>query len=300
MKPYNNKNEGERTLSVAEVIFSVILILFSFQTAFGVSQDGDSIRCCELMTPDDIIAECWDSASVHVKDFALSDLPDEVELILADSTHHYCLPYLGTRNSSFKFRRNRPHRGIDIGLAVGDTVVAAFDGVVRVSMPTSKTGGYGNLIIIRHHNGLETYYGHLSEHLVKSGDIVQAGQPIGLGGNTGNSTGPHLHFETRYKGKAFDPERIFNFKEGSLRTEVFTLKKHYFSINSHYGMTDQQSIAAARMKPRSDAPIYYKVRKGDNLTRIAARQGTTVKNLCKLNNIKNPQKLRAGQRLRVK
>ena len=164
------------------------------------------------------------------------------------------------------------------------------------------------MLVIRHLNGLETYYGHLSRFIVKSGDLVKAGELIGYGGSTGRSTGPHLHFETRYMGQAFDPERIFDFESGTLRSEEFVLNKHYFSINSHYGQTDEQSLAASKKKPsdptspkaKQGKKTYYTVRKGDNLSKIAKKYGTTVSNICKLNGIRANKALRVGQKLRVK
>ena len=115
---------------------------------------------------------------------------------------------------------------------MGDPVYATFDGRVRISQ--YQNGGYGNLIIIRHDNGLETYYGHLSKRLVEPNDWVTAGQVIGYGGSTGRSTGPHLHFETRYKGQSFDAERLIDFATGTLRRETFLLKRSYFSIYSKF------------------------------------------------------------------
>ncbi len=255
--------------------------------------------------PDSLSDDHWDTESIHsYKDIALKDLPDTVTITLVDSLHGYCIPHPGPVTSQFKFRWRRPHRGVDIGLDTGDAVYAAFDGVVRVDMPTRMSGGYGNVIVIRHVNGLETYYGHLSKRLVKSGDIVKAGELIGYGGSTGRSTGPHLHFETRYMGQSFDPERIFDFERGTLRSEEFLLKKHYFSINSHYGQTDQQSLAASKKTPKDTASsskkVYYKVRKGDNLGKIAKKHGTTVSKICKLNGIRANKVLKVGQTIRVK
>lgn len=255
--------------------------------------------------PDGLDDDHWETMRVHsYKDVALKDLPEEVELVLVDSIHSFCIPHPGYITSRYKFRKKRPHRGIDIGLNVGDAIYAAFDGVVRVALPTPMTGGYGNVLVIRHPNGLETYYGHLSSYVVESGDIIRAGELIGYGGNTGRSTGPHLHFETRYMGQAFDPERIFDFDRGTLRVETFTLKKHYFSINSHYGMTDQQSLAASKKKSHSagtgGSPKYHTVKKGDSLGKIAKRYGTSVTKICKLNGFSQKQVLKVGQRIRVK
>ena len=251
----------------------------------------------------------WITEQVHsYNDIALNDLPESVTLHLIDSIHGYCIPHPGPVTSQFKYRWKRAHKGIDIGLYTGDAIYAAFDGIVRAALPVNMTGGYGNVLVIRHLNGLETYYGHLSRFIVKSGDIVKAGELIGYGGSTGRSTGPHLHFETRYMGQAFDPERIFDFESGTLRSEEFVLKKHYFNINSHYGQTDEQSLAASKKKPtdpqstksKQGKKIYYTVRKGDTLTKIANRHGTTVSNICKLNGIRANKALRVGQKLRVK
>jgi murein DD-endopeptidase MepM/ murein hydrolase activator NlpD len=253
-----------------------------------------------------IESDHWITEKVHsYNDIALNDLPDSVELTLVDSLHRFCIPHPGIVTSRYKYRGRRPHKGIDLGLHTGDAIYAAFDGVVRTALPANLTGGYGNALVIRHPNGLETYYGHLSHFIVKSGDIVKAGELIGYGGSTGRSTGPHLHFEIRYMGQAFDPERIFDFESGTLRSEVFTLRKHYFNINSHYGMTDQQSKTASTKAPKSSSgsgggAVYYKVKKGDTLSKIASRNGTTVKKICQLNGIKQNTVLKVGRRLRVK
>ncbi len=238
--------------------------------------------------------EDWNIESIHAyRDVKVSDLPEEVDLLLVDSAHHFVAPYVGRRSSTFKYRKGRPHNGIDIPLRVGDTIRSPFDGVVRYVGGGKATGGYGNLVVVRHPNGLETYYGHLSQRLVVENDLVAAGDPIGLGGSTGRSTGPHLHMETRYMGKPFDPERVINFDNGTLRDTVLTLKRHYFNVNSHYGMTDAQS------KKATDA-VYYKVKKGDTLGKIAQKNGTTVNAICKLNGISSKKVLQIGQRLRVR
>ena len=253
--------------------------------------------------PDSLDTDHWNPDIIHVTDVSLKDLPEEVDILLVDSIHGYCIPHPGPVHSKFKFRKRRPHKGVDISLSTGDAVYAAFDGVVRVAMPTRMSGGYGNVLVIRHVNGLETYYGHLSKYIVESGDIVRAGELIGYGGSTGRSTGPHLHFETRYMGQAFDPERVFDFESGTLRDKVITLKKHYFNINSHYGQSDYQSYTAAQKPPKSSdsgRAVYYKVKKGDTLSKIAKQQGTTVKKICQMNGIKQTKTLQIGQRLRVK
>lgn len=236
----------------------------------------------------------WDSEMIHAfKGEPLSSFPDSIELCLIDSVHSFCVPYKNHVTSGFKYRGRRPHNGVDLSLNAGDTIRCAFDGIVRYSGTPSETGGYGNLIIVRHDNGLETYYGHLSARLVQVDDPVKAGECIGLGGSTGRSTGPHLHFETRYHGKPFDPQRVCDFASGEPRDSVLMLYKHYFSIYSHYGQTDKESKAAS-------GNVYYKVRKGDNLGKIAKKYGTSVTTLCKLNHIKSNSILRVGQNLLVR
>ena len=212
---------------------------------------------------DDDFADNWDIESIHIcKDIPVSSLPAEVDLLLADSTHGWCAPITGRVSSGFKFRKTRNHNGTDIPLTVGDTIRAAFDGKVRVVRTVGNAGGYGNLMVIRHPNGLETYYAHLSGFIANENELVKAGEPIALGGNTGRSTGPHLHFEVRYMGKPFDSERIFDFTTGEIRQTEFTLKRHYFNIYSHYGMTDAESAATQER-------VYHTVRSGDTLGAIA-------------------------------
>ena len=199
-------------------------------------------------------------------------------------------------------RHRRPHNGIDIALKVGDTICAAFDGRVRFSKATNT--GYGTLVIIRHDNGLETYHGHLSARLVEENDRVVAGQPIALGGNSGRSTGPHMHFEVRYYGQSFDPERIINFRTGELRRDHILLKKGYYSIYSKYeqdfNAEAERDDAEKKEKALSAEKRYYKVRKGDYLGLIAKRNHTTVGAICRLNGIKPTTTLQIGRVLRVK
>lgn len=306
----NDDNENEENEGVLEVTGSI-------PTPFDTIDTKDKFRKVILFDngtwayynlekpeiPDSLSVEYWDTDIIHVKGVSLKDLPDSVVIRVVDSTHGYCIPHPGPLTSKFKYRRKHPHKGVDIGLCTGDAVYAAFDGVVRIAMPTRMSGGYGNVVVIRHVNGLETYYGHLSKYVVKPEDIVKAGELIGYGGSTGRSTGPHLHFETRYMGQAFDPERIFDFQNGTLRDEFFTLKKHYFNVNSHYGMTDQQSARASKNPPKNaggSGAVYYKVKSGDTLSKIAKRHGTTVSKICQLNGIKSSKTLQIGQRLRVK
>ena len=245
----------------------------------------------------------WDNDNISpYRSVKLDSIPSSVAINLVDSLKHYRFPYVGRITSRYGIRHRRPHNGIDMALKVGDTICAAFDGRVRFSKATDT--GYGTLIIIRHDNGLETYHGHLSARLVEENDRVVAGQPIGLGGNSGRSTGPHLHFETRFYGQSFDPERIINFRTGELRRDYFLLKKSYFSIYSKYSQdfnAESERYAADKKENELSAEKrYYKVRSGDYLGLIAKRNGTTVSAICRLNGISPNTTLQIGKVLRVK
>lgn len=208
---------------------------------------------------------------------------------------------MGRITSRYGPRRGRAHQGLDIGLKTGDPIYATFDGKVRFS---KAAGDYGNLIVIRHNNGLETYYAHLSQRDVEVGDWVVAGQQIGLGGSTGRSTGPHLHFEVRYRGQSFDPERIIDFTTGDLRRPELLLRRRHFSIYAKYeqDFTDEEEVAKQEEAERKAAAAvqYHTVRSGDTLGALARKYGTSVSRLCQLNGIKSTSILRIGQRLRVK
>ncbi len=155
-------------------------------------------------------------------------MPDEIILKLVNDSSDFCFPIKHPKTSNYGWRWERGHQGVDIGLTVGEPIHCAFSGIVRVA---TTMGGYGNCIVVRHPNGLETLYGHLSKINVKPNQQVEAGEVIGLGGNTGNSTGPHLHFECRFLYQAFDPEWILDFSNYSLRTRRLHLDKSYFGIH---------------------------------------------------------------------
>ena len=284
------------TLSTADKFKKVILY------------DDYTWEYLELERPDideDALMENWDNVAIHAyKDVEIASLPNQIELVLVDSTHSFCMPVHGFLSSRYGWRGKRPHRGIDIPLKIGDSVRSAFDGIVRVAEGSSRTGGYGNLIVVRHPNGLETYYGHLSQILVKENEVVSAGEVIGLGGSTGRSTGPHLHFETRYMGKAFDPERVVDVPGDSLRCDTLVIYKSYFDVNSRYtGKTTTAPVVQQTQtnnSTSSSSKVYYTVRKGDNLGKIAKKYHTTVSKLCKLNHISERTILQIGRKLRVK
>lgn len=206
-------------------------------------------------------------------------LPDTLKVNVSS----YVAPTTGHVTSKYGWRRNRMHKGIDLKVQTGDTIVSAFDGKVRIRKYERK--GYGYYLVIRHNNGLETVYGHLSKFIVKEGDAVKAGQPIALGGNTGRSSGSHLHFETRLMGLAINPEEIIDFKNYVAHTDTWT----FYSKKA-------KAVAAGTMGSNGDA--FHRVKQGDTLSKIAKRYGVTINQLCRLNNIKPTTTLRLGQRIK--
>ena len=170
----------------------------------------------------------WDTTVIHPYYPDNYFTNDEIILTLEGGDDHFTMPWKGIVTSSYGWRHGRPHTGTDIDLETGDTVVAAFSGKVRLAR---VAGGYGNCVIIRHPNGLETVYGHLSKILVKSGDEICSGEVLGLGGNTGHSFGSHLHFEMRYLGKSINTERFINYKSWGLKQNEFVVKKSDFVMS---------------------------------------------------------------------
>ena len=197
------------------------------------------------------------------------------------------MPTPSTRiTSPFGPRWRRMHNGLDLKVNIGDTIVAAFDGKVRIVKYERR--GYGKYVVIRHDNGLETVYGHLSKQLVEENQLVKAGEVIGLGGNTGRSTGSHLHFETRFLGLAINPVYMFDFPKQDIVADTYTFRK-----------TKSVKRAGSNDTQVADGTIrYHKVKSGDTLSRIAKLRGVSVSTLCKLNRIKPTTTLRIGQVLR--
>ena len=261
------------------------------------------VRNRAVVKDETVFEKYWDTRDLFPYSEAdMSAMPSSVVIDLVDSTKSYHYPFFTGAKPHSKYgpRRGRRHQGVDLPLKVGDPVYATFCGRVRIS--TYNNGGYGNLVVIRHDNGLETYYGHLSERLVQPNQWVEAGQIIGLGGSTGRSTGPHLHFETRYYGQAFDPERLIDFKTGMLCRETFLLKKSFFSINSNAGQDFDDELDLEKIDRGEVLPSeirYHRIRSGETLSSIARKYGTTINTICRLNNIKSTSVIRSGTSIRV-
>ncbi len=265
----------------------------------------------------DIYTEGWDSDLVNC--YKDANVPNTKVL----DVRHYVMPIKGnyvTSHYGWRPQFGRTHKGIDLRSAVGDTVYSAFSG--RVRLTRFERGGYGFYVIVRHENGLETVYGHLSRFLVKPDQYVKAGQPIALSGNTGRSTGPHLHFETRFMGYAINPEAIFDFANRCTHTDTYTFTKSNYTKARDYTPSKryadkkkateekesaskskkEQPIASTKKstkESRQDSRTTYKVVKGDNLTKIAQNNGMTVAQLKKLNGLTS-NNVEEGKVLRVK
>lgn len=211
-------------------------------------------------------------------------ISDTLKLDLVRNTENYYYNQWGSFNWGYGPRWGRMHRGLDLALNIGDTVVSSFNGIVRYAQ--FNDGGYGNCVVVRHFNGIETLYAHLNEIIVKPGQLVYTNEPLGLGGSTGRSTGPHLHFETRYQGYSFDPLKIFN-------KDTFTLHSDTLQLVAK-DITDpiiQQEVSAKK---------FHVVKSGETLSQIAKKYNSTVNEIKKLNNIKNINKISVGQKIRVK
>ena len=271
----------------------------------------------ELQNPAAALYPNWDNEYTRTYN---ASLPAEYRIDLRQF-HMPCDSRMVTSHYGYRRSFRRQHYGTDIKVFVGDTIRAAFSGKVRVVEDQGYRRGYGKYIVIRHANGLETVYGHLSKHLVKPDQIVRAGDIIGLGGNTGRSTGSHLHFETRFLGQFIDPEKLFDFEAQDVKGDFYlfcsngrgTMLASAGNIDGGEEEMDEET-ARALMEKEAESEAFqqkrmqemrakarthmHKVKSGETLSSIARKFGTTIDNLCRLNNIKRTTILRPGQILR--
>lgn len=260
---------------------SVKLNALSDTVSNGEQQESDFQSYLDTVLFLGIDTFAWDNKMINSGHFNSKDMLDTIRIVLVDSLKKlfYVHPFKKYITCDFGTRRWIWHYGIDIKLNKGDSVVAAFDGMVRVTKYDRR--GFGWVVVIRHPSGLETIYGHLKKMLVVPYQKIKAGELIGLGGNSGRSTGSHLHFETRYRGEPFDPNCFIDFNNYKLKCDTLILTKNNFEY-----LVDLRKAK------------YHTIRKGDYLGRIALRYHTSVSNLCKLNHISRKTLLRVGRKIR--
>lgn len=287
---------------LALVFFSLITSSFSYAATNGEDEKENPKKGDTLSNETAIeTVSFFDTAAVYTDDWNNNvtfwypefNYKDSSVLKFTDSEHGYAFPVEKETTSHFGRRHSSQHKGIDIPLKTGDAVVSAFDGKVRYAKYNS--GGFGYLVIVRHVNGMETYYAHLSKLKVKPNQVVKAGELIGLGGSTGRSYSPHLHFEMRYNHKAFNPEKVFDLESFCLKQEeamVCDLISKGHKGHSHSKF--QKSTANL-----AEGTVYA-IRSGDSLSKIAVKYGTSVDKLCKLNGMSRSTVLQIGQKIRVK
>lgn len=249
-----------------------------YQSIFDDSSDD----LMENHPADDIYHHIWTRERVNPYAIPIDSMPDSVRIFCKD----FVAPvHSGIITSHFGPRRYRYHFGTDLRLKVGDSIRCSFDGKVRII--DYERRGYGYYVVVRHNNGLETVYAHLSKTLVEHNQTLKAGQVLGLGGNTGRSTGPHLHYEIRYLGNAINPAHMVDFAQNKMHEDSYLITRNAtFYYNNHL-----KELRSAK---------YYTVRRGDTLGRIAQRNGTSINRICRLNKISRKKTIRPGQRLRVR
>lgn len=255
-----------------------------------------------LNSPAAQLYEDWSNKSIRQHD----EMPDSFRINL----RHFCMPTPSrVITSNFGPRWGRSHDGLDIKVYIGDTIRAAFSGKVRIVRYDG--GGYGNFVVIRHNNGLETLYGHMSKQLVDENQVVRAGDPIGLGGNTGRSTGSHLHFETRLCGVAINPALMFDFRNQDVTGDYYYYNRRTYSSesamatrlrgkigNGGYSRDEVQGEMAENSSNNNATALYYRVSKGETVSSIARKRGVSEEQILKLNHFGKGIRLMPGQIIR--
>lgn len=250
------------------------------------SNTAGKASCCEIVPIADEIKftafseipseyGIWDNRKINPYEISLVNMKDTIAIDVSK----YAAPSVKHVTSNFGFRKWKFHYGIDLKVHRGDTVKCAFDGVVRITRYDRR--GYGYFMVVRHSNGLETLYGHLARFIAGEGDTLKAGDPIGLGGNTGRSTGYHLHFEVRYLGNPINPNDIIDFKTHTVKNKVLLLTAQTFEYRKEV-----------------DKIRYWTIRSGDTLSWISIKTGVPISKLCALNGLTRKSILRVGRRIR--
>ena len=279
-----------------KLLYIIVGVLFFSQLcAQQIDSDNSSFEdSLQLTNPSYLLYEnFWDNECVKNKTLYSSSLNDTVILL---NQSEYVAPIKGRFLSPYGPRGKRNHAGIDIKLNLGDSVKCAFDGKVRVAKTIS---GYGNVVVVRHYNGLETVYAHLSKIIVKPNDIISAGEIVGLGGRTGRATTTHLHFEIRYLTKSLNPTLLISPENYELVTDsLYVADNKFFSK-----FADLQNEKDKKLIKIDENEVvaekYHIISKGDTLYTISKRNGISVNDLCELNNISKNKILTIGTKLRI-
>ena len=236
----------------------------------------------------------WDSRTIDPYNINPLEFNEAIDIKLYDppANRFWSAPLEeGKMTSNFGYRWGRWHTGADLDLETGDPVYAAFDGIVRVVGWDGN--GYGRYVLLRHYNGLETLYGHLSKQTVETGQLIKAGDQLGLGGNSGRSYGAHLHFETRFEGNPFSPLNIYSFPANTINSDHFVLTSNVWDY-LRGGRTSDISF-----KPKMKRTVLHRVRSGETVSSIASRYGMSVSALTRKNHLTSRARIRPGQKLRV-
>jgi len=308
----------------------IISLVFSIYGSLAIAQqlisepaggmDENELEASEIMLPASNLAipsildipsvnkyyTSWDTLCVRRYSEIAPTAGDSIYLpLFNDYSTGFVMPVEGPFLSPFGYRGRRVHAGVDIKLEQGDPVSVAFDGVVRMAR---KYSGYGNCVVVRHYNGLETLYGHLSKIKVNVNQQVSAGDIIGLGGHTGRASCNHLHFETRFQGKAFNPKQLIDFNTYSLLSDTFTVTRSTYGLSRDYIPGISSDILTAddgNQKSKSNSKSakskkYHTIKSGDTLSALSRKYGTSVKQICSINGIKPSKKLQLGTKIRVR
>ncbi len=239
----------------------------------------------------------WTSTQIRYSGSILPPKDDTITITLVGPHDHpFVPPVKGKMISKFGRRGSRMHTGTDIKLNSGDTVRCAFDGRVRMA---KRFSGYGNVVVVRHKNGLETVYGHLKAICVEVNDTLKAGDLVGLGGRTGRATCDHLHFETRFLGEPFDSGKYIDFQTFALTSDKIYYKNRQFETNLAHLRNQPVSSSQPQLLASAGGTNQHVIRKGDNLWTIARKYNTTVSKLCTANHIPRNKVLKIGSVLRI-
>ncbi|HHT02900.1 MAG TPA: peptidoglycan DD-metalloendopeptidase family protein [Bacteroidales bacterium] len=341
---HNSKASSESSIRTNNNNTSILATVDStkrnlFQSADQENEEKERIIVNKNAPCKTLYNNTWCTNKVKMPSFNFGEFPDEFKIKLIDerkdqSFHFPCDK--GVKSSPYGWRWERPHGGIDFALSVGEPIYSVFDGVVRVAQ---VNGGYGNMILVRHYNNLETLYAHLSKMIVKVGQEVKAGDIIGYSGNTGFSTGPHLHFECRCLYQTFDPEWILDIKNRTLRTKHINIEKTFFGIERaekqinkkkpvthlvkinktfdgkpYYSFKDKYASKSNNilLAKGGNQPLnyeinnedkttwrYWKVRPGDSIVKLANRFKVTPRQIIEMNGLTN-EKLTPNTKIRVR